>query len=65
MFSFAVARNPRCKQLFRGLRAGMVFFDLGANIGMFTLLAARIVSESGKVFSFEPDQENAATKLIC
>jgi predicted methyltransferase len=55
-----VAWNPRCKQLFWGLRAGMVFFDLSANIGMFTLLAARIVSESGEVFSFEPDQENAA-----
>jgi len=42
------------------LRPGMIFFDLGANIGLFTLLAARIVGECGKVFSFEPDQENAA-----
>jgi FkbM family methyltransferase len=41
------------------LKPGMVFFDLGANIGLFTLLAARLVGESGKVFSFEPDQENA------
>jgi FkbM family methyltransferase len=42
------------------LQPGMVFFDLGANIGLFTLLAARTVGESGKVFSFEPDQQNAA-----
>ena len=42
------------------LRPGMVFYDLGANIGLFTLMAARIVAESGKVFSFEPDPENAA-----
>ena len=41
------------------LKPGMVFFDLGANIGLFTLLAARLVGESGKVFSFEPDRENA------
>jgi FkbM family methyltransferase len=42
------------------LRPGMIFFDLGANIGLFTLLAARLVGEGGKVFSFEPDPENAS-----
>ena len=41
------------------LRPGMVFYDLGANIGLFTLLAARLVGGTGKVFSFEPDSENA------
>ena len=39
------------------LRAGMVFYDLGANIGFFSLLAARIVGPTGQVFSFEPDPE--------
>jgi len=29
------------------LRPGMVFYDLGANIGLFTLLAARRVGASG------------------
>lgn len=42
------------------LRPGMVFYDLGANIGLFSLLAARIVGPSGQVFSFEPDTEAAA-----
>ena len=37
------------------IRPGMVFYDLGANIGLFSLLAARLVGASGKVFSFEPD----------
>jgi len=32
--------------------------DLGANIGYFTLLAARLVGKSGKVFSFEPEPTN-------
>lgn len=41
------------------LHSGMVFYDLGANIGLFTLLAARLVGASGKVFSFEPDPEVA------
>jgi FkbM family methyltransferase len=39
------------------LRPGMVFYDLGANIGLFSILAARIVGQSGRVFSFEPDHE--------
>jgi FkbM family methyltransferase len=42
------------------LRPGMVFYDLGANIGYFTLLAARLVRMKGKVFSFEPDPEIAS-----
>jgi FkbM family methyltransferase len=45
--------------LARKLRPGMVFYDLGANIGLFTLLGARLVGPSGKVFSFEPDAEVA------
>ena len=48
------------KILAERLHSGMVFYDLGANIGLFTLLAARLVGDSGKVFSFEPDPENAA-----
>lgn len=36
------------------LKKGDTFLDLGANIGYFTLLAARIVGREGKVHSFEP-----------
>lgn len=38
----------------RVLRSGMVFFDVGANIGHFTLLAAKLVTDKGKVHAFEP-----------
>jgi FkbM family methyltransferase len=41
------------------LREGMVFYDLGANIGLFSLLAARLVGSTGRVISFEPDPETA------
>lgn len=44
------------------IRPGMVFYDLGANIGLFSLLAARLTGATGKVFSFEPDAE-VATRL--
>ncbi|MGH9706401.1 MAG: FkbM family methyltransferase, partial [Candidatus Acidiferrales bacterium] len=37
------------------LRPGNVFYDLGANIGFFSLFATRAIGAHGKVFSFEPD----------
>lgn len=40
------------------LKVGDVFLDLGANIGYYSLLAASIVQESGKVISFEPNEQN-------
>jgi len=43
--------------LARHLRPGAVFYDIGANIGFFTLLAARRVGDEGRVFSFEPEAE--------
>lgn len=39
---------------------GMVVIDCGANIGYYTLLAAKLVGERGKVFAFEPEPSNYA-----
>jgi len=36
------------------LRRGDVFIDIGANIGLFTVIAARQVGKTGRVFAFEP-----------
>lgn len=41
------------------LRPGMTFYDVGANIGIFSMMAARIVGPSGQVVSFEADPEIA------
>jgi FkbM family methyltransferase len=38
----------------RILRPGGVVVDVGANVGYFTALAARLVGERGRVFAFEP-----------
>lgn len=46
--------------LVQHLRPGMTFYDLGANIGFFSLMAARLVGPQGHVFSFEADPEIAA-----
>lgn len=40
------------------LRPGDVFVDVGANIGYFSLLASRLVGESGAVLAFEPEHAN-------
>jgi FkbM family methyltransferase len=42
------------------LRPGMVVADVGANLGLYTLLAAERVGPAGRVHSFEPDPQNAA-----
>jgi FkbM family methyltransferase len=41
------------------LRPGDVVYDVGANIGWYSLLAARTVGASGSVLAFEPSLENA------
>lgn len=40
------------------VKEGNTVVDLGANLGYFTLLAAKIVGDKGKVFSFEPEPKN-------
>jgi len=37
------------------LKKGMTFVDAGANVGWYTLLAARLVGKSGRVIGFEPE----------
>ncbi|MGH9746305.1 MAG: FkbM family methyltransferase [Candidatus Acidiferrales bacterium] len=51
---------PTQELLKKRLKPGMVFYDLGANVGLFSILAARLVGPAGKVVSFEPDPETAA-----
>lgn len=43
------------RALVEHLRPGMVFYDIGANFGFFTLLGARLVGPQGRVFAFEPE----------
>jgi FkbM family methyltransferase len=40
--------------MIRFLRPGDMFVDVGANAGLFTLIAARAVGPKGRVISFEP-----------
>ena len=42
------------------LEPGGVCYDLGANVGFFTLIAAKAVGNRGRVYAFEPAPETAA-----
>ncbi len=45
---------PVQEALRRLLAPGDVFYDVGANVGFFTLVGARLVGPSGRVVAFEP-----------
>jgi FkbM family methyltransferase len=47
-------------ELTRLVRPGDVVLDIGANVGFYTLLAAKLAGPSGRVFAFEPLADNVA-----
>ncbi len=47
----------------RFVRPGMTVFDIGANVGFYTLAFSRLVGEEGHVWAFEPLAENASNIL--
>lgn len=60
--TYAIGDNelPIQQALADYLRSGDVFYDVGANVGFFTVIGARLVSACGSVYAFEPVPENAA-----
>jgi FkbM family methyltransferase len=45
------------------LRPGDIFWDIGANIGFYTLTASALVGEKGRVLAFEPGPESWSALL--
>lgn len=50
---------PVQEALARYLTPGGVLFDIGANVGFFSVLGAKLVGNAGTVYAFEPVPENA------
>jgi FkbM family methyltransferase len=42
----------------RSIKPGDVVYDIGANVGFYTLLASTLVAEHGRVYAFEPLPSN-------
>lgn len=54
-FLWAGDHEPAVQQeLAAALRPGMVFWDVGAHAGFFSIIAGRLVGERGQVHAFEP-----------
>lgn len=52
-------REPEQKFIIESiLKPGMVAFDLGANLGYYTVMMAKLVGDSGRVYAVEPFPDN-------
>jgi FkbM family methyltransferase len=49
--------EPELQYLYNFLSQGKVFVDAGANFGIYTIIASKLVGDSGKVLAFEPAAE--------
>jgi FkbM family methyltransferase len=52
-----------CKRIRETVRPGEVFYDVGANIGIYTIMAGRQVGAGGQVLAFEPHSPTFACLL--
>jgi FkbM family methyltransferase len=52
---FGNYEEEETQKIVKHVKRGMTAFDIGANIGYFTLLMAELVGSSGCVFAFEPN----------
>lgn len=50
--------RPKVDYMLSHLRPGDIFVDVGAHVGYFALLAAKLVGETGQVFAYEADYGN-------
>ncbi len=58
LFDGGVYEPFETKLIKKNISKGDVVIDVGAHVGYYTLIFARIVGKRGKVFAFEPDPEN-------
>ncbi len=57
---FNLSEPEQTRRVQEHIAPGQTFFDVGANVGYYTLLAARGVGPAGRVVAFEPFVQNLA-----
>ncbi|MEW6685533.1 MAG: FkbM family methyltransferase [Candidatus Edwardsbacteria bacterium] len=64
---FAIARSLLLRGFYehletemfkRSIKPNMVVVDVGANIGYYSLIAAKLVGDNGRIYAFEPEPNN-------
>jgi FkbM family methyltransferase len=55
---FGTLERSKLSIFVSSLRPGMVVWDIGANVGLYTLCSSRRVGRGGRVYAFEPMPEN-------
>ena len=55
---FNMVESEQTSAFVSSLKNGMTFFDIGANVGYYSILGARLVGSQGKVVAFEPVIQN-------
>ena len=55
---FNMVEPEQTSAFVKTLKRKDVFFDIGANVGYYTILGSRLVGNEGKVFAFEPAARN-------
>ena len=63
IFFLGCYEDAELKVLSNHLKPDSVFIDIGANFGLYSLIASQYISEKGTIFSFEPFPENY--KSLC
>lgn len=59
-YALGTSEPAEQEALARLLRPGAVLYDIGANIGFFAVIGARLVGDAGRVYAFEPFPPAAA-----
>ena len=59
-YVFGYSETSVQQTLVNYLAPGSVFYDIGANVGFFSVLGCRLVGPTGQVHCFEPIAENVA-----
>ncbi len=60
LFFTSVHEAESTKQTLEEIKTGMTVLEIGANIGYYALIEARLVGEKGKIIAFEPSPINMA-----
>src|SRR6266576_2927776 len=58
IYAFREYYEPELAYLERILSPGKVFIDVGANFGVYTLVASKLVGDTGSVLAFEPTAQS-------